>query len=433
MRSRADKGARVRALAVLLALAPWPVEAVESGERPPVPLTLEWCLERAERANPLVAIDEASTSAARNRIAYAGALDDPRLSYEASNVPRDELDFDSTSLSGHQFGLLQKLPFPGLLASREDAARAAAQAAELELSDRKIRVGAAVERAWAELGFAQRAREITDRNLDLLRQLAQIAATRYRVGSGLQQDVLRAQVELTALLQERLQRQAAVQVSGAALVALLDLPAASRLPATSELDDPAPLPGLDSVRARARQGSPTLRALHARVEEAQRARDSARLEGYPDFDLKLGYRIRKRVAGDPVAGDDFLAAGVTVRLPVNRGKWRARVAEQGALLRRAEARYRDARARLNKDMGTAFAELERADAEIRLLDTGLLPQARQSLESSRSAYQVGRVDFSSLLDTQVRLLRAELRRVRAQADRRVAFSALEASSGGELR
>ena len=75
----------------------------------------------------------------------------------------------------------------------------------------------------------------------------------------------------------------------------------------------------------------------------------------------------------------------------------------------------------------------RADAEQKLLETGLVPQARQSLDSSRSGYEVGRIEFLSLLDSQVRLLNAELRGVRSLADRRIAFAALEAALGEDLR
>jgi outer membrane protein TolC len=81
----------------------------------------------------------------------------------------------------------------------------------------------------------------------------------------------------------------------------------------------------------------------------------------------------------------------------------------------------------------AHAELVRSAAEEALLETGLVPQARQSLESSRSAYEVGRIEFLSLLDSQVRLLGAELRLARARADKRRAFAALESATGGTLR
>jgi outer membrane protein TolC len=104
-----------------------------------------------------------------------------------------------------------------------------------------------------------------------------------------------------------------------------------------------------------------------------------------------------------------------------------------ALLRRAEAELRGMKAHLGSQTRSAHAELVRASSEEALLETGLVPQARQSLEASRSAYKVGRIEFLALLDSQVRLLGAELRLVRARADKRRAFAALETASGEKLR
>jgi outer membrane protein TolC len=290
-----------------------------------------------------------------------------------------------------------------------------------------------VERAWAELGFAQRALRITNANIELVRNFARIAEVKYGVGTGLQQDVLRAQVQLTTLLDQRLHRDASISRAEARLAALLDLPAELALPPTAALADPAQLPPLQPLVHVLDETSPRLQAVASEVERAQRLVRVAELEGYPDFDLGFGYRIRKRVMGDPVRGEDYLSAEVTVRLPINRSKWRAKVAEKRALLRREQARYRGLRAELVSQLRISFADLQRADSEATLLQTGLVPQAEQSLASSRSGYEVGRIDFLSLLDSQVRLLDAELRHLRAVADRRVAFAALEAAAGRKLR
>jgi outer membrane protein TolC len=399
----------------------------------PAPLPLAWCTERAALANPMIHERAADADAAHERIEPAGSFEDPRLAYEASNIPIGDFDMDSTPLSGHQLGLKQKLPFPGLLSSRRGSAEKASVAATLQLSDWRRIVEGEVEGAWAELGFAQRALEITDRNIELLRQLARIAEARYSVGSGLQQDVLRAQVELTALLQERLERVAAIESAGARLAALLDLPSATIFPPTAALDDPSPPPALDPLYARTTEVNAGLEALRAEVRSAELAIRAAEIEGYPDVDLGLGYRIRQDVKGDPVNGDDFVSAGVTIRLPVDRGKWRARVAERRALRRRAEARLRGHEARVLEQMRIAHSELVRADREVELLRTGLVPQALQSFEASRSAYEVGRIEFLSLLDSQVRLLDAQLREVRALSDRRMAFGRLESLVGEDLR
>ena len=99
----------------------------------------------------------------------------------------------------------------------------------------------------------------------------------------------------------------------------------------------------------------------------------------------------------------------------------------------AKGTYRQARASLLAGLRTSHSELRRAESEEILLRTGLIPQARQSLESSRSGYEVGRIDFLSVLNSQVRLFNAELRLARAHADKRRAFASLEAVAGGRLR
>ena len=421
---------------VVLLLASSPVAAVPADDSPPVVpelLTLDWCIERARQANPALEKAVAMASAALHRIAPAGALDDPRLTYEASNIPTGDFDFRSTPLSGHQLGLRQKLPFPGLLSSRRDGARRSAEASALLVDDQRLLTEGAVEIGWAELGFAQRAHDITNRNIVLLRQLSATAETRYRVGSGLQQDVLRAQVELTVLLQERLRREEAIERAESGLVELLYLPANTELPRTSDLRTDAKEPLLQPLLDSLEERSAKLQAAQRTILAARASVRVAELEGLPDVDLGIGYRVRASNPGDPVDGDDFVSAGFTLRLPVNRSKWRARVAEKRALVRHAEADLRRVRAALVSLTRRAHAELVRAASEEALLETGLVPQARQSLESSRSAYKVGRIEFLSLLDSQVRLLGAELQLARARADKRLAFAALESAAGEKLR
>jgi outer membrane protein TolC len=400
----------------------------------PDPLPLSWCLDRANTANPSLEAIFAEADAARAGIGAAGRLEDPRFGYEVVNLPTGDFDFHSTPMSGHQLSLQQKLPVPGLLSGQKATARASARAAEAAYDDRRARLAASIERAWSSLAFAQRALEITDQNLELLRQLREIAETKYQVGSGLQQDVLRAQVELTTLLGERLRREAQLKQSEATLMALLDLPGGREIPRTEDLDQESSIPDLPDLLARIGDASPLLREQRARIEAAEERVRTTELEGYPDVDLRVGYRIRENSGSDdPVNGQDFFSAGFTLRLPVDRGKWTSRVAEERARLRKTKAEYRASLAMLGDEIRAAHSELIQADAEVELLVTGLLPQAHQSLESSRSGYQVARIDFLSLLDSEVRLFEAELRLIRARASRRASFARLEATLGEALR
>jgi outer membrane protein TolC len=432
-----NRTARVRgcacALLLTLIITHGAVARATSPLQIPDPLPLIWCLDRANAANPSLEAISAEAEAARAGIGAAGRLEDPRFGYEAVNLPTGDFNFHSTPMSGHQLSLQQKIPAPGLLSGQKANARASAKAADAAYDDRRARLAASIERAWSGLAFAQRALEITDQNLELLRQLHEIAETRYQVGSGLQQDVLRAQVELTTMLGERLRREALLKQSEAALAALLDLPGDRELPRTEDLDQESSIPELPNLLARIGDASPLLREQRARIEAAEKRVRITELEGYPDVDLRVGYRVRENSNADPVNGQDFFSAGFTLRLPVDRNKWTSKVAEERAHLRKAKAEYRASLAMLGNEIRSAHSELIQADAEVELLVTGLLPQAYQSLESSRSGYQVARIDFLSLLDSEVRLFEAELRLIRARASRRASFARLEASLGEVLR
>jgi outer membrane protein TolC len=422
------------ALVLNLLIAHGAVARATSPLQIPDPLPLNWCLDRAIAANPSLEASAAEADAAQAGVGSAGRLEDPRFGYEAVNLPTGDFDFHTTPMSGHQLSLQQKLPLPGLLSGQKASARATAEAAEAAYHDRRARLAASIERAWSALAFAQRALEITDQNLELLRQLREIAETKYKVGSGLQQDVLRAQVELTTLLGARLRREAQLKKSEATLMALLDLPGDRKLPRTEDLDQESSIPELPDLLTRISDASPLLREQQARIEAAEERVRTTELEGFPDVDLRVGYRIREDSGpDDPAHGQDFFSAGFTLRLPVDRGKWTSKVAEERARLRKAKAEYRASLALLVDEARAAHSELVQADAEVELLVTGLLPQAHQSLESSRSGYQVARIDFLSLLDSELRLFEAELRLVRARANRRASFAQLEASLGEALR
>ena len=102
----------IASAAILSSIAsPFIASATAPSPEVPAPVTLAWCLERAREANPNLERVAAIASAARQRIVPAGALEDPRFAYEASNVPTGDFDFSSTPLSGHQLGLRQKLRY----------------------------------------------------------------------------------------------------------------------------------------------------------------------------------------------------------------------------------------------------------------------------------------------------------------------------------
>ncbi len=110
--------------------------------------------------------------------------------------------------------------------------------------------------------------EITARNQQRLEQLAEITEARYRVGKAMQQDVLRARLEISMLLQRTAALRQQQLTAAARLNTLMGRPAGSPLASAAE---PArsPLPAMEALAAAGRSQRPDAgaRGSHGRARE----------------------------------------------------------------------------------------------------------------------------------------------------------------------
>ena len=162
-------------------------------------LKLEALINEALESNPELATLQQRLAAERSRIPQAGAWKDPMFTVDFSNLPLNELNFDSSPMSGIQFTLSQQLPYWGKRNARERMAEQTALAMEASYFDRQGIIVNLVKQSYFTLAFLDRAIEITVENEALLRDFIRITQTRYAVGTGLQEDVLQAQVALSVL------------------------------------------------------------------------------------------------------------------------------------------------------------------------------------------------------------------------------------------
>jgi len=94
-----------------------------------------------------------------------------------------------------EVGINQSIPFPGKLALREKAATFEAEAAVNTVEEARLLLARDVNIRWWQLVSMHHALLIIADTEQLLKQLVEIANTQYRVGEGLQQDVLTALLE----------------------------------------------------------------------------------------------------------------------------------------------------------------------------------------------------------------------------------------------
>jgi outer membrane protein TolC len=73
--------------------------------------------------------------------------------------------------------------------------------------------------------------------------------------------------------------------------------------------------------------------------------------------------------------------------------------------------------------------LQRTERQVELYKTGIIPQAGMQIKSALSAYTVNKIDFMTLLDSQMTLYRYELEYHEALTEYEKNLSSLEAAVG----
>jgi outer membrane protein TolC len=375
-------------------------------------LTLDRAVEIALQSNPGLAGLRARAEAMRTMPSQAGALPDPILSLNAMNLPTDTFDLDQEPMTQMQLALSQSFPFPGKRKLRREAKEHESQAAEDLLSERRTALTGQVRNAWWQLMSLDRSLEIVDQNQALMRDFVEIAQTKYKVGRGLQQDVLLAQLELSRLLDRELRLQGMRGSAQAELNAMLDRPAnwqisLPQMPPNTNLPE---LPAETQLLQQAGSDRSLIDVQRDLVDAARKRLDLARKDYYPDFKLGVGYGDRQGF--DAFRGTDrpdFLSVMLSINVPIYSGSKQSKAVEQ----RSHEIAQR--KFVLNNTLRTVQSAISRGLAEylaardqVVLLETAIIPQAQQTVASMLVGYQVNQVDFLNLVNTQITLYNAQI-------------------------
>lgn len=323
----------------------------------------------------------------------------------------------------HRVGLMQPVPWPGKTGLRREAARREAAVQNWNWQQRALEVQEDVIVALADYALLARQLEVEEAVTELLGDQEELARTRYRNSDSEQGELLRLQVERGRALDRLRRLRAARPAHAASLNAALGRAHHAPLPWPVELDPvgpPALLDGTpaDSLLARLQERSPRLRALEQ--EATARAVDAklARREQWPD----IGVGVSTTFVGDdaimpnPDAGRDAWMAMVQLRLPLWRGKYDALVGQAEAERRRVRAERRATALELRAGVERALFEEWDARTRLDFYRDELVPREREALRATATAWQNGRSDLLSFLDSTRSLLALELEDARALRD-----------------
>ncbi len=363
----------------------------------------------------------------QHRVSQAKSLDDPMLSFSFSNYPHDSFNRGEYPMTGDELRIAQKFPFPGKLAAKEAMAEGEAGWYEAVYRDSRQQIARKVKDVWYRLYYLDRSLDVTNRNLALLDDVIRLAEVRYETGQGLQKDVLNAHLQRSRLLDKRLALVHDRQVALAELNTLLDRPANDSHTPPESLTEEFNELDIELYLDAARKKRPMHLAYQSLLDRSRQQQQLAGLDDYPDLTVWAGWRFRD--GGLPDDGTDFVSAGLSINLPIYREKRVAAKAEAGAALRTVQKEYAEFRNQVERTIRDAYSRMVQNRDQTKLYRQGIIPQSSQTYSAMMSAYQVGKVSFTDVLEALISLYNDELAYHQAYSSYLRNLALLEAEAG----
>jgi outer membrane protein TolC len=400
--------------------------------QPPAVLTLESATATAVSENPSLAQMLARAKAMAAIPVQLGTLPDPEISFNAMSLPANNLNLAQEDMTQMQVGLSQAIPFPGKLALREQAAAYEAAAASQNATEVRWQLLSDVKTLWWLIFYLDHVIQVVGNNHTLLQQFVGIARVKYEVGMGLQQDVLTAQLELSKLLDQKIILTGTRRTAVAQLNALLDRPAnqAIELPQTVAIKLPAILPEQQLYQT-AQTSRALLETNRLGINAAQSRLELAKKDYLPDFKVDVAYGNRQNMpSGDKRA--DLLSMGVSVNVPLFADRKQAKAVDQRASeVMQEKYALQDQWNTVRSKISQSCAAYQQAKEQFVLYETGIVPQARQTVAAMLAAYQVNKVDFLNVIRSQITLFDYETQYWQAFTQAQQALAGLMAAVGKE--
>jgi outer membrane protein TolC len=377
-------------------------------------------VQEAMEHNPEIQAARRAVEAKRARVPQAGAWPDPRLSVSyAGNVLPPFTIMAGDPSSARQIMAEQEVPYPGKTRLRAEIASRDADAETLAYEAVWRRIAAEVKQAYFDLWFTDQSLSTLRKDRELLEKFEKIAEIRYSVGKAAQQDVLKAQVELTRLIE----RQTALEQTRRTFEALLD--SLRNLPLDAPVGTPRELEvsnlgaSLDELQAAAQANYPALKQQRTMVAENRLAVDLAKREVRPDFSVGYTYMQRDRLP-------DMYGITFSTSLPIFRHRKQDKaIAEAAANLESSRQMEANEQTMLRYRVKQEFLGVQAAEQLVKLYSQAIVPQSSLALESSISSYETGAVDSLNVLSNFTAVLDYELSTKQQIANHEKALARLE--------
>ncbi len=363
-----------------------------TADPPPSDPLLAALVDEALRANPDVLAASEGLSAARQRPAQARSLANPMVSAGYTNdgwkPTLGARDMTTLAIMGSQ-----ELPYPGKRRLRGEIAEIEADEIEQRLERVRLGVAASVKRSYAGLLLARELLVLARQRQDAWEQIEEIVRARYVLGQGTQQDVVKAQVEVSrsGLL--------IIETGADGLVRLAELNGLLARPADQPLDTAglrlSMVPASETLAAaleRLNALSPEVKMTSLTADRGSLEVDLARTAFKPDFTVQAAYMNRGGL-------DPMWQAAIGVSLPLYRKRLRAQVAEAEFLRSSARRTTESVRLVLRSRTQQRLVTLSAAERSLSVFDERIIPQDRLAVDSALASYRSAQLPFVAVLES----------------------------------
>ena len=402
------------------------VAVIARGADPGDGVLLQTLIDQALENNPRIRQFQAGWQAAEQEIPQTGAWMDPLVGVNVMSLPLRSFDFYQEPMTGKQVQVMQNIPLPGITGLKKDISEQAAFQAKDYLVDTRNNIVFQLKEAYYSLYHIEKAIEITEKNKALLQDFVRIAESKYATGQGLQQDVLKAQVELSKLLENLIVLRQKDSATQARINTLLNRDPGTLIGKLAEVTEEAFEYTVGQLQQMALGDRPLLQAADAGVRQARLSHALAKKDYWPSLNLGLEYSQRDNM-------DDLISGMFSISVPLFAGRKQSRKVQQTSFeVEAATAQYNDAKNEIYLEISELYSEIKQNLELLPLFGEGIIPQASQSLQSAIAGYQVNKVDFLTLLDNQLTLFNYEIDYFRVLTEYRQQISRLEWVVGQKL-
>lgn len=388
-------------------------------------LDLSTLLETIQANNPNLRASRLEADVQSLRRSQVASLPDPQFDFTYQPYPL----FTARGSQRSQWRLEQTIPFPGKLSLKGDIADFGAEIAKYESLTFEQDLLYEAKRAYYELYRIQHHQRVIETFQNRLNDFEENATTQYVLGTGMQQAILKAQLEGTSLMQRQVSLKQMQRSATETLSRLLNIPFGEI--EIEELEVPnIQLPNEETLLKTALQRRPEARALGVAADRSDSQIALAKKEYLPDFGLHITYfDVGSENIPTSATGRDAFGIGFSMNIPIWRGRLKARLSESQIKNNQVRDRIEGLDTSLRTHIADLVSQLTQEKEQLKLFQEALIPQAEITRQATLSAYATGRTSFLDLLDAERMLFSLQTGYGDSFARYMKAFAALERTLG----